>query len=382
MTLDTNEAIRRTRSYAKNRDYAGYDPYDALNSPVVRALSFGTVYGRIAWTQFLRRFPVNLRHFLLTPKGHNPKGLGLFLWGYAKLCQAGEFDDTELDKLLALIAKSRSDNCTGNGWGYNFDWQSRVFFVPKYTPTIVNTAFVGHALIDTYLATERQSALDLAVPAGDFILSDLNRITHGDTFCFSYTPIDKLAVHNANLMGASLLSRLYALTGDERHLSNALQSAAYSIDHQREDGSWFYAEPKTTQYIDSFHTGFNLQAFRYMLRDGHIPEFESGYKRGVDYYARNFFLCDGTPKFFNDRIYPIDIHSPAQAVVFFSGEGPEYRSLTDSILRWMMENLYDERGFFYFRKGRIATNRIPYMRWSQSWGFHALTEYKLNSDGI
>jgi N-acetylglucosaminyldiphosphoundecaprenol N-acetyl-beta-D-mannosaminyltransferase len=39
--------------------------------------------------------------------------------------------------------------------------------------------------------------------------------------------------------------------------------------------------------------------------------------------------------------------------------------------------MYSGRGFFYFRKGRFFTNRIPYMRWSQAWVFHALTEYLL-----
>ncbi len=375
MNREIEAVVDRVSKYAVSRDYRGFDPYDALNSPVVRALSFGSKYGRIAWTQLLRRFPINLRHLLLTPRGHNPKGLGLFLWGFAKLTQSGRSYDAEIARLLRLIADVRSPNCTGNGWGYNFDWQSRVFFVPKQTPTIVNTAFVGHALIDTWLATGEQSALDLAVPSADFILNDLNRIREGDTFCFSYTPIDELAVHNANLMGASLLVRLHEHTGDNRLLDAALESAAYSIKYQHDDGSWFYAEPKTTQYIDSFHTGFNLQALRYFLDAGHIPEYRAQYEQGVRFYAERFFLDDGTPRFFHDRTYPIDIHSPAQAIVFFSGAGAEYSDLTDRVLDWMLDNLYDPRGYFYFRKARLFTNRIPYMRWSQSWGFHALTEY-------
>ena len=33
-------------------------------------------------------------------------------------------------------------------WGYNFDWQSRNFFAPRGTPTIVPTAFAARALIE------------------------------------------------------------------------------------------------------------------------------------------------------------------------------------------------------------------------------------------
>jgi hypothetical protein len=39
--------------------------------------------------------------------------------------------------------------------------------------------------------------------------------------------------------------------------------------------------------------------------------------------------------------------------------------------------MYSGKGFFYFRKGRFLMNRIPYMRWSQAWAFHALTEFLL-----
>jgi len=47
-------------------------------------------------------------------------------------------------------------------------------------------------------------------------------------------------------------------------------------------------------------------------------------------------------------------------------------------VEFLLDKMWDERGFFYFRKGRFMTNKIPYMRWSQAWGFHALTTYAAN----
>ncbi len=128
------------------RNFAGYDPYDALNSPAIRALSFGRKYGRIAWTQLMRRLPVNLRPLLLVPRGHNPKGLGLFLGGYAKLYRLAPRPAylRNIHDLLDLLEKLRSPGYAGSCWGYNFDWQSRAFFIPKYTPTVVS-AFGGRA---------------------------------------------------------------------------------------------------------------------------------------------------------------------------------------------------------------------------------------------
>jgi len=382
--MDISSNLDALRHFVEQREYAGFDPYDALNSPIVRAMSFNSKYGKIAWIQLLRRLPVNIRHLLFLPIGHNPKGLGLFLHAYAKLYRVDARQEylERIKSLLNMLRACKSNGYSGNSWGYNFDWQSRAFFVPKYTPTIVNSGFIGHALLDTYAFTGMQLALDMAIPIKDFLLKDLHRIPDGNTFCFSYTPIDMTAVHNANLLGASLLIRLFKITGEKILRDTALESLAYSMKHQREDGSWYYAETEMQSWIDSFHTGFNLEAIRHFIRMGEATEHRSGYEKGVIFYADNFFLPDGTPKYYHDRIFPIDIHSPAEAIVFFSGEGELYSELTDRILRWTLDNLYDQQGYFYFRKGPKFTNKIPYMRWGQAWSFHALTEYRLNRNGM
>ena len=367
---------------ASSSQYKGYDPYDALNSPILDALSLQSKIGRIGVIQVMRRLPINLRPMLLVKKGHNPKGIGLFLWGYAKLYKiTGDSRYlSNIDNLMDILDNLKSRGYSGNCWGYNFNWQSKAFFVPKWTPTIVNSSFIGHALLDAYRFTGNQRALDMAMPIKEFIINDLNRTIDGDTFCFSYTPTDKLIVHNANLLGASLLIRLNSYYPDDRAHELALTSLGYSMKHQKDDGSWNYAETNIQQWIDSFHTGFNLQAMSYFLEQGEATEYKDAYQRGVRFYADNFFLKDGTPKYYHDRVYPIDIHAPAQAIVFFSREGGEYQSLADLVMKWMVDNLYDNKnGYFYFRKGRFMRNKVLYMRWVQSWAFHALTEYYLDN---
>jgi hypothetical protein len=377
MTKNANEAIDRLREYVESNDYAGYDPYDALNSPAIKLMSCRSKWLRMAFTQFLRRCPVNLRFFMGVKKGHNPKAIGLFLGGYTNLYRINP-DPSYLEKiryLIELLDKLKSDGYSGSCWGYNFDWQSMTFFRPKGTPTVVNTAFIGHALLDCYEHTGLQQALDLAMSIKAFILKDLHRTKQGDTFCFSYTPVDTGIVHNANMLGASILIRLFKYCGDVVCRDEALSSLAYSMQHQHEDGSWFYAETDIQKWIDSFHTGFNLTALRYVLDEGFGEQYRQGYERGVRYYADTFFLADGAPKYYHNRVYPIDIHAPAVAITFFSGMGDPYRGLTDNVLTWMLNHMQSPRGHFYFRKTRYYTNRIPYMRWSQAWAFFALTQY-------
>lgn len=380
MTQTTHEVISKLTDYCTKSNFAGYDPYDGLNSPITRVLSFGRKYGRIAFIQGMKRSPLNLRSILGINKGHNPKGIGLFLGGYAKLYKTDPRIEylEKTEHLLDLLEQLKSTGYSGNCWGYNFDWQSRAFFVPKYTPTIVNSSFIGHALLDTYLYTGNRRALELALPIKDFILNDLHRTEENGAFCFSYTPLDKAAVHNANLLGASILIRLYRHVQDETLKDTALKSLAYSMHRQRPDGSWFYADTSIQGWIDSFHTGFNLQSIRYFLEEGFAGEYRDAYDKGVTFYAENFFLPDGTPKYYHNRTWPIDIHAPAQAIVFFSGMGDKYKELTDKVLAWTMEIMYDPKGYFYFQKWPRFTNKIPYMRWGQAWAFHALTEYLLH----
>lgn len=376
--MDVTAPLDRLADFIEGSQYQGYDPYDGLNSPLLAFIGRAGKYPRIAAIQFMKRCPINLRPLLGIRKGYNPKGLGLFLWGYAKLLAAGCPGDhpLKINHLLSLLADCRSSDCSGNGWGYNFNWQSRAFYVPKHTPTIVNSSFIGHALLDTYEVTRQQRALDLAVPIQDFILSDLTRTIEGETFCFSYTPIDQIAVHNANLLGASLLIRLHAYTGDSAAREAALASLAYSMNYQRENGSWWYANTSYQKWIDSFHTGFNLQAIRYFLKLNEGEEHSDAYEKGVRYYAENFFLQDGTAKYYQDRREPIDIHSFAQAIVFFAPI-TEYGELVDRVLHCMLRTFQSRRGYFYFQRSSRGTNRIPYMRWGQAWAFHALTEYVL-----
>ena len=381
--VNVTEALNGLLGFVESSDYAGYDPYDALNSPLIRRISGKSKWARMAFTQALRRCPVNLRPLLGVEKGHNPKGIGLFLWGYARLFKLYQRDE-DLDKiryLLDLLDRLKSADCSGNAWGYNFDWQSRAFFRPRGVPTIVNTSFIGHALLDCYAYTGLQQALDLAVPIKEFLLNDLHRTAEGDSFCFSYTPVDTDVVHNANMLGASILIRLAEHASDSACEDAAWSSLAYSMRYQQEDGAWYYGNARSYRWIDSFHTGFNLEALRYFLDESDAARYRHAYDKGVHYYADRFFLEDGTPKYYHDRLYPIDIHASAEAISFFSAMGPAWRSLTERVLTWMLRNMRSPRGYFYSRRTRCFTNRIPYMRWAQAWVFHALTQYMLCSVG-
>jgi len=369
--------LEKLRKYIEEEKFRGYDPYDALNSPILNVLSFNKKFLRIAFIQILKRLPSNIRPALGIRKDYNPKGIGLFLWGYAKLYKLDNKSEY-LDKIvlfLELLEHLKSKGYSGDCWGYNFDWQSRAFYLPKYTPTIVNSSFIGHVLIDTYRYTKIEKALEMAISIKNFILNDLNRTEEDSTICFSYSPIDNTLIHNANLLGSSLLIRLYKYTGEVILKDTALAGLSYSMKYQNDDGSWYYAETDFQKWIDSFHTSFNLQSILYFIKEGFGGEYKDNFDKGVDFYRDNFFLDDGTPKYYHNKLNPIDIHSVAEAVVFFSRMGGRCKELNEKIVKWMINNMQDRNGYFCFQRKKWYTNKIPYIRWSQAWAFHALTDY-------
>ncbi len=369
-------ALRMLLRWCLSRDFNGIDPYDALNSPFANVLTFGSRFGRMALTQLLRRSPVNLRPLLRIQPGANPKALGLFLEGVTKLARSGDdsFDYRAIaESLTSRLLRLRSDGLSGSSWGYNFPWQNRLSYKPPYMPTIVNTSFIGHALLDAYEEFGFQEALEAALSTPDFILNDIPRLRVSDgEHCFSYSPCEETYVHNANLLGASLLARIGASYGRKDVLDPALSAARYSLNRCREDGSWFYAERREQRWIDSFHTGFNLESIRRMLNLGLIAEGRSTYDKAVDFYARHFFLSDGTPLYYADRLYLVDVHAPAEGICFFAEE-PNRETLVRSIFNWFMANLWNSKnGTFYFRKTKYYAIKTVYMRWSLAWAFRAL----------
>ena len=373
----TKSTALKLLSYCRANDWAGYDPYDALNSRVFRAMPFLNFrLARLVLTQGVKRCPVNLRPLLLVPKTPNPKGIALFLSSLVRLSKSGLAEGTETigpmaDKLLSLRSPGRRYSC----WGYNFDWQQRFKLIPKGSPNIICSTFAGNALLDGYELTPEPDWLGAAVSAADFILDVLFSREGASKACFSYTLVGGDEVHNANLLGAAFLCRVGQISGDRKYLEPAVDAARYSVGRQHGDGSWDYGEAPSQRWIDNFHTGFNLVALRRIRDYTGTTEFDSCIRRGFEFYRSHFFREDGAPRYFHNTTYPIDIHSVAQSIVTlaeFGDFGQDNIDLAHKVLDWTLANMWNARGYFYFQKRPRFKVRTSFMRWSQAWMLLAL----------
>ena len=198
-------------------------------------------------------------------------------------------------------------------------------------------------------------------------------------------PTIRVNIHNANLLGAALLCRVSSLTSDGGFTAPALRVARYSASQQHEDGSWAYGEAETQQWIDNFHTGFNLGALRDLGRYLETTEFDLHLRNGVEFYRTHFVREDGAARYFHDKTYPIDIHCVAQSIitlVAFRHLHPDNLRLAYDVFRWAQRHMWDERGFFYYRVVRGRTIRTSYMRWSQAWMLLASAVLVNKYDGV
>lgn len=380
----------KLRSYCENQDFKGWDPYDGLNSKVFQATPLKHwSFARLAWIQLFKRNPINLRKLFLIPKGLNPKALGLFLSGYSNLYKIAENGDESFgtkkelretilylgNKLLELQSKGYAGAC----WGYNFDWQARGgLFFPAYTPTVVATTYAANGLLDASQVLNDKKFEETAISSAEFVVNDLTRTQKEEGFLFSYAPkFGNNTVYNASLLGSRLLARIYSFTSTDEYAKAAHSSVLACCNAQNPDGSWYYGELGIQKWIDSFHTGFNLEALYDYQKFTGDTSFQECFEEGFEYYIENFFLKDGTPKYYHDKIYPVDIHSPAQFIVTLSktGQLPHYSKKVAKVLNWTLENMQDQKGYFFYQINKAYINKISYMRWSQAWMFCALSHY-------
>jgi rhamnogalacturonyl hydrolase YesR len=391
---ECEQALSKLLRYCRSESWIGYDPYDGLNASLADSFLFRTSFSRTLLTQLVKRSPINLRPILGINKEFNPKGVALaaravMLLADRSNCQIpfgieapSEYsaDGLEADFtfLMSRLASLRSGNYAEACWGYNFDWQSRAFFAPRGTPNVVCTVFAAHALLDWYERTESETVLQMAMSSCRFLLDRINRTRGVEDHCFSYTPLDRSQIHNVNLLAAELLARTFTKTGIEEYREAAEQAARFTLARQRSDGSWRYGEARTQTWIDGFHTGFVLVSLKHLIEKLNEKGWKAALEAGYGYYEKRFFLADGTPGYYHDRLNPLDVHSAAQGVITFvemTDLMPNAKAMAGRVVKWAIDTLQDPAGFFYFQRHRFWTNKISYMRWAQAWMLYALSLY-------
>jgi hypothetical protein len=128
--------------------------------------------------------------------------------------------------------------------------------------------------------------------------------------------------------------------------------------------------------MDNFHTGFNLCALRSIAVAAETTEFDGHLRKGFDFFRQHFIRDNDVVQYYHDRLYPIDTHCIAQSVITLielKGLAEDNVILAERVMQWGLDHMWDDAGFFYYRKLRTCTIKTSYMRWTQAWMLVAMT---------
>lgn len=381
-----NTSLQAVLAYSLQNDYAGFNKYDALASPILWPLSFGNKYLRLIYSQAIMRSPLNLRSLFAIPRTRNPKGIALFAMTYLNLYRARKSEEylQRAEELLGWLIQNQSIGFPGNCWGYQYPWQDVGFFAPPNFPNRVVSYFVGTAFLDAYEITGKRLYLDYAIGVKEFLIKAPKILFKNDEMkCLSYVPDDRInwVVMDVSALCGAFCARVAQILQDKSLATEAKKLIFYVVDKQTDYGAWFYTHPPNANRLkmhDNYHTGYILDAILDYIHFTEDDSFLENYHRGLQYYIENLFLEDGRPKWMNNKLYPIDVHGSAQGIITFlkaSQFDRKYADFAYRIAEWAIINMQNKNdGYFYYQKGKFFKRLFTIMHWSNGWMAKAMSE--------
>jgi hypothetical protein len=374
---DLDRSLDNLESYVVAQRYRGWDPYDALMSPLFRLpVLRSSKWIRVGAEQALKRLPFNIRPLLGIEKGYNPVTLAFVLQGSvyraATDLERADSHRARARECVAELERLQTRGYSGACWGYDFDWEARYGRLPRGTPTIVATGLVTNALFAAHHLLGLENAFALCENATRFVLRDVPRANEDDgTFCWAYYPGDDQRVLNASLKGARLCAQVWSVTGDDELQDAAKGAATYAVRHQGVDGSWPYAVGDRRGWADNFHTAYvldALDAYHTLTWDDDVRD---AIARGWGFYRAHFFQDGRVPKYYSNALLPVDATACAQSLLTLCRFGDVETAAR--VADWTIDNLQCDDGHFAYQRRRRGVVRIPYMRWSSAYMYLGLS---------
>lgn len=363
---EARRAAEALASRLEGAGFAGWDPYDALTSPLVRPLARTPLARRVA-LQTLKWSPVNLRPLLgVAPRRHT-KALALLASAYGRL---GRLDVAS--ELVDLLLEHGVRSGGGVGFGYDFDVETRWGSYRAGVPNAIATAFAAQAAADA-------GRPDIGRQAVTFACARLLVDRAGEPF-FGYYEGSAKPIHNANVLVAAAA----ALCGDDDQRLLARRALDYTLERQRPDGSWPYGESPGLGWVDGFHTAYVLEGLARWEAHEPEPAVRAAIERGTGLFVDRLVDVDGAPRATLDSRYPIDTHAAASAITALCAvRGHDARALpaAERVLSFALRRLRRRDARFRFQLHRGWRSSIPYVRWSDAHMLLALANYLATADG-
>ena len=354
-----------------------WEPFDGLSSPF-HIFTFNNHFLDRMLLQSVRRCPINIRQLLLMKQLPSTKGRGYMAGGYLAMYKVTGDESYKNKALVQLdwLDKNKSPKYKDHSWANHFAFAGRGGKYSEHESIIVWTALIGFAYLEAYEMFGEKRHKEIIESIIRWILS-LPREKTGSGTCISYFMPAQSSIHNSNMLGAAFLAHAAKITGNKEAAAVAREGMIYSCIRQQPDGSWWYGEDPKYHWIDNFHTGYNIDSLKHYIEVSCDKEYEPNLKVGFEFFKKNLFESNGMPKYYNNKIYPIDSQCAAQAIETLAGfadHDPEALQLACKVADWWIMNMQDRDGHFYFRLYKSGIkDKTPMLHWAQATTYKGLS---------
>ena len=370
-------SLQKLEKWVEDNNYKGYDPADGLTS-FLRPLAFGNLFLDRVLLQLVWRSPINLRPLFGVKPHDSFIGRGYMAWGYLTMLKMSGSEDYKQKATMCFewLKKNKAPAFEDYCWGKAFDFASRGGRQGKFEPITVWSSLIGQAFLDAYEIIGNENYLKVAESICRWILKlPRNRTDTGS--CLNYTAFGdgNCTIHNQSMLAAAMLARAAKFNSNSEYLKVAKEAITYTCTRQLDDGSWYYGEGSKWQWIDNFHTGYNLDSLKCYIKNTGDKTYEDNLKKGFDFFKNNFFESTGRPKYYHNRTYPIDSQCASQAIetlANFSDYDESSLKLGVKVAKWTIENMQDRTGYFYFMQYPLIKLKTPMIHWAQATTYRAL----------
>ena len=376
-----NNSLDRAVNYLALNNYKGWDPYDGLTTNV--SIIHRNYISRLLFFYFNKFSPVNLRkHFGIEKKifTQSHMFLGLALVELGKCSEAEYF----LKEIIADSIHYEKEGC--HCWdGLDIPIQMRKSYKKRGAPNVISSELAARFILKYLKSTGRNDyKLREVLDSVKRYFCEYMLVSYKGKIHFKYYDVtpDEIFVFNANANICAFLAEYDNYNSSTENKTIVYDVLSSLVNYQEDDGYWNYNINLKTEVqkkqVD-FHQGFVLDSLlRVMNSYGKETFIENAYNNGLSFYYKKQFLPSGQGVYRYPKKYPVNIHNQAQGIVTFTkaalaGYGDHFYEYAHTIARWTIKNMQDSDGHFYYMKCPFFTNKIPYIRWSDSMMVYSLS---------
>ncbi|HPG37927.1 MAG TPA: methyltransferase domain-containing protein [bacterium] len=385
LIIHLSKAIIQLYKWLKLHGTVGYDPGDIDSKMLQLDTTAGQKVNRESYKTRQFSEPMQCRTELEIQQHIYPDSFGHFLTAFCLL--PFELDDLNLTNrkqyCYETLLQGVNKDFTGLGWGFPY-LRDNYNLLPAGVPDAITTYFVGDGLWNYFKNINDQEILNDCCRIAEFYASSLNRESDQDKIALSFSPIDYLFTHSANLFAAEFLLRLGMEVNNQEWIDLANTILQTSTDEISPEGfitKYTNSVKKqgitaSCQHLDHVYHLLALTRISRLLKK---PELDRQITLMMDHYSKTCFTNNLLPQEPGAQKTGVDTLTLGMIIILLAENAVLYKPAENILLRlltWAFDHLITNSGSFVshfsIHNGNVQVNRFAHFIRQQACIFNGL----------